>query len=116
MDQENQKFFRAALSVLSSLAKSGDIHGVIQQGLALYLISHLDNDDTQDSLPLVYVQTAIERLMASIAETESTTFVQEFICSFCGKGPPSVELGAGPDAYICNECVQVFAAKFGVKN
>jgi hypothetical protein len=30
-------------------------------------------------------------------------------CSFCGKAPPDVRLGAGPSALICNECVAAFS-------
>ncbi|MGD0641974.1 MAG: ClpX C4-type zinc finger protein [Roseiarcus sp.] len=30
-------------------------------------------------------------------------------CSFCGKSSPEVRLGAGPSAFICNECVGVFS-------
>lgn len=29
-------------------------------------------------------------------------------CSFCGKAEPEVRLGAGPDVFICNECVAIF--------
>jgi hypothetical protein len=29
-------------------------------------------------------------------------------CSFCGKRPPDVRLGAGMTAFICNECVEIF--------
>jgi hypothetical protein len=30
-------------------------------------------------------------------------------CSFCSKAPPEVRLGAGPSAFICNECVATLA-------
>lgn len=30
-------------------------------------------------------------------------------CSFCAKAPPMVRLGAGPDVFICNECVDLFS-------
>ena len=33
-------------------------------------------------------------------------------CSFCGRSPPEVQLGAGPAAFICNECVDTFAKIF----
>lgn len=33
-------------------------------------------------------------------------------CSFCGQSPPAVRLGAGPTAFICNECVDTFANVF----
>lgn len=34
-------------------------------------------------------------------------------CSFCGRQPPEVMLGAGPDdVFICNECVDLFTEIF----
>jgi len=33
-------------------------------------------------------------------------------CSFCGKKRPEVMLGAGPDAFICHECVDLFTEVF----
>jgi hypothetical protein len=34
------------------------------------------------------------------------------ICSFCGRSPPQVRLGAGPSAFICDRCVDLFAHHF----
>jgi hypothetical protein len=34
------------------------------------------------------------------------------ICSFCGSSPPDVRLGAGPSAFICDGCVDLFARHF----
>jgi hypothetical protein len=33
-------------------------------------------------------------------------------CSFCGRSPPEVRLGAGPSAFICDGCVDLFARHF----
>jgi hypothetical protein len=33
-------------------------------------------------------------------------------CSFCGRSPPEVRLGAGPSAFICDGCVDVFENHF----
>jgi len=33
-------------------------------------------------------------------------------CSFCGRSPPEVRLGAGPSAFICDGCVDLFADHF----
>jgi hypothetical protein len=33
-------------------------------------------------------------------------------CSFCGMSPPEVRLGAGPSAFICDRCVDLFAHHF----
>ena len=33
-------------------------------------------------------------------------------CSFCGRKPREVRLGAGPSAFICDGCVGLFASVF----
>jgi hypothetical protein len=33
-------------------------------------------------------------------------------CPFCGRSPPEVRLGAGPSAFICDRCVDLFAHHF----
>jgi len=33
-------------------------------------------------------------------------------CSFCGRSPPEARLGAGPAAFICDGCVDLFARRF----
>jgi len=30
-------------------------------------------------------------------------------CSFCGKSPPEVRLGAGHSSFICHQCVALFS-------
>lgn len=48
------------------------------------------------------------------SSSESTKGLSEInhSCSFCGQSPPKVRLGAGPDAFICNECVVTFSEVF----
>ena len=36
----------------------------------------------------------------------------QWSCSFCGRSPTEVQLGAGPAVFICNECVDTFAKIF----
>ncbi len=31
-------------------------------------------------------------------------------CSFCGRAPPAVRLGAGASSFVCSECVGVFSS------
>jgi len=33
-------------------------------------------------------------------------------CSFCGRTGKNVRLGAGPEAFICDKCVEIFAEQF----
>lgn len=55
----------------------------------------------------------IEALMATLSEediqlTEGDSPASEPTCSFCGKAQPEVlQLIAGPQVFICNECVQL---------
>lgn len=37
-------------------------------------------------------------------------------CSFCGKTEPAIQLAAGPNAFICNECVENLASVFDQKS
>ena len=46
-----------------------------------------------------------------VAPTVEATHVDP-ACSFCGRKPPEVQLGAGPKAFICDGCVDVFASLF----
>ena len=43
------------------------------------------------------------------------TFETEPACSFCGRQRPAVELGAGPDVFICDGCVDIFVEVFREK-
>ncbi|MBS0219462.1 MAG: ClpX C4-type zinc finger protein [Proteobacteria bacterium] len=36
-------------------------------------------------------------------------------CSFCGRSASEAELGAGPNAYICADCVGIFHQVLGPK-
>ncbi len=51
----------------------------------------------------------IDRCSEKLSDHSSTGQISEPSCSFCGKGPPLVRLGAGPSAFICNECVELFS-------
>jgi hypothetical protein len=51
----------------------------------------------------------IDRCSERLSDGGSTGHNVEPSCSFCGKTPPSVRLGAGPSAFICNECVELFS-------
>jgi hypothetical protein len=51
----------------------------------------------------------IDRCSEKLSDHSSPGQIGEPSCSFCGKKPPSVRLGAGPSAFICNECVELFS-------
>jgi len=50
-----------------------------------------------------------------IPKEEEEIDLSALACSFCGRREPEVMLGAGPDAFICNECVDLFTEAFRLK-
>jgi RNA polymerase-binding transcription factor DksA len=55
---------------------------------------------------LQFVINSSEKLLNRSTAPQGMTDTR---CSFCDKQPPSVRLGAGPSAFICNECVELFS-------
>ena len=62
-------------------------------------------------------QTGVDRVLLEIIRECANDLVPakndrevDPSCSFCGRAPPSVRLGAGPSSFICNECVGVFSS------
>jgi hypothetical protein len=51
----------------------------------------------------------IDECSEKLSDHSSAAQITDPSCSFCGKKPPSVRLGAGPSAFICNECVALFS-------
>jgi hypothetical protein len=101
---------------LSTAAREGREHDVIRDGLLLYLATRSDGSEAASSVPLVYVQSAIARIMKTLrAENSQDMLKKEEACSFCGLKSPEVRLGAGPGAYICERCVKVFSDVFSIK-
>ena len=49
---------------------------------------------------------------AFLLERVATPPFSQRSCSFCGRSPPDVRLGAGPSAFICDGCVDDFARHF----
>jgi hypothetical protein len=95
-------------SVAKSLAEAteqGRDHDVIRDGILLYLANRQEQNADLDSVPLGFVQSAIERIMKP--PSEEVTSSPE--CSFCGLTPPEVKLAAGPNVFICNRCVELLS-------
>lgn len=70
----------------------------------------LDVKDDQNS-PLNRIAIAFIQRSSSGLQTAKDGLVKNEpspACSFCGKATPEVRLGAGPNVFICNECVATF--------
>ena len=61
-------------------------------------------------------QTGVHRVLLEIIRQCADDLLSQAVdrkvdpsCSFCGRAPPAVRLGAGHSSFICNECVDVFS-------
>jgi hypothetical protein len=70
-------------------------------------------DQLNELCPREFGPLDIEALMAALGDegiqvTEDESGVSDPSCSFCGKAQPEVlQLIAGAEGFICNECVQL---------
>ena len=100
--------------VLPSL-KDGDHDAVLRKALLAYLLCQENQDGTKFDA-LVLIEAAVKDLKNKFLKQEEwsgSLHVEQ--CSFCGQKPPRVRLGAGPNAFICNECVETLHTVFQAK-
>jgi ClpX C4-type zinc finger protein len=86
---------------------------------------HITFDQLDALMPPGVEATDIENLMAELSasgiriadERTSSMPGSAWSCSFCGKAQSDVlQLIAGPDAFICNECVQLCVGIVATQN
>jgi hypothetical protein len=83
-------------------------HDALALAYAHYLIAR-EMKMKDPELFLTGIKAAIEGLLPADDPANKTE------CSFCGHAPPDVRIAAGPNVFICDECVkmlseEVFAA------
>lgn len=84
---------------------------VILGGFVAYCYFHDKNDQTFETAALIYVQKAIEELLAAVLPPQDTVTTKPS-CSFCGSTEPQVRLAAGAKGFICDSCVRVLGGVF----
>lgn len=104
--------FHILAGVWAEHAKRKDFNAVIDVALASYLLFRTlpDTAGPQESaLGALYL--ALETVLRHGNPPKRRLDI-DAICSFCGRKPPEVRLGAGPDVFICEGCVNDFTAYF----
>jgi ClpX C4-type zinc finger len=86
-----------------------DWKGAFTAGISAYLYFLRDGGERSKEAAIGLIVAANE-----LQHRGSKSSVKQ-VCSFCGQSPPKVKLGAGPDAFICNECVETFSEIFKSK-
>jgi len=72
-------------------------------GLVSYIVFRERNSEDEQMASLLAIRAVIDNLSPRPSGDQ---------CSFCGRRPPAVRLAAGPDAFICDDCVSTLNATF----
>ena len=83
----------------------------LKAGIDAYLQGEAEGNEVEAASALGRMHLAIAELIfgkePKVAAAPS--------CSFCGQSGPDVRLGAGPDAFICADCVGIFYEEVGLR-
>lgn len=83
----------------------------LKAAIDTYLQAEVDGDDVESRAALGRLHLATSELI--FGQNSNSRSAQS--CSFCGQSGSDVRLGAGPDVFICADCVGVFYEEAGLK-
>jgi ClpX C4-type zinc finger protein len=90
-----------------SAMKQGNFKEAVKAGYESYAQCESEGDEKGAMAALSLVHLAIaELIFGNRKETQGKLPTPS--CSFCGRSGSEVKLGAGPDAFICVDCVAIF--------
>jgi predicted SprT family Zn-dependent metalloprotease len=108
-EKQASELFNILRSLWVDASRREDWHFIIVTGLFAYNV-FVSADRTEDAnITIDLMLPAIDSLREKHATELARNSTANMTCSFCGKAPPNVRLGAGASAYICNECVGKFS-------
>src|SRR5436309_15132474 len=105
MQNDVRELFRILSGLWEEYAKKKDFEAVMEISFASRLLFKVLPDAAgPQEAALGALHHSIEMLFEGEPRVKSTKDIPQ--CSFCGRKPPEVRLGAGPDAFICDGCVK----------
>jgi hypothetical protein len=110
MKQDMAELFDILSGLWAEYAKKRDFNAVLEISLASRILFRaLPDMEGPEEAALLALHKAIEIVFL---RDNSPRTREADACSFCGRKPPEVRLGAGADVYICDQCVNDFARAF----
>ena len=105
MTKEVEELQNQLLQLVMKEIKAGNRHKAVELAISSYFLSK-GLGSRPEEIGNLHLH------MAFAAFLDNPIDVSKLECSFCGKNGKSVRLGAGPHAYICEECVAIFTEHF----
>ena len=102
MDKSDKTFDKVhgeLTELWKSLFKAGHLQSAASLTTAAYSIALDTEDEMLESLAVAWWTTLVTK------RNSEKSLPAKRACSFCCKEEPDVRLAAGPDAFICNECI-----------
>ncbi|MGA2792107.1 MAG: ClpX C4-type zinc finger protein [Roseiarcus sp.] len=118
MSEDIEQLFRNIVTVWQAAASKGDYEQLLDLSFSGRQIFKALKQDEAAEACLGTLHIAISHLWKETGSKASVEIndAKQNECSFCGRRPPGVRLGAGPAVFICNECAETFSKIFAEEN
>lgn len=104
---------RSISAIINTHNINGNFKSMLETSIGGFLVfksmDEFDGKEDAENAILTTMSIALKKILADGPETDSCAAPSVNGCSFCGRTPPAVRLGAGPGVFICNECVETFS-------
>lgn len=111
-DKPETDKFEKAMDAWESAMNQRQFKAALKASIDTYLWGEAEGNDLEAKVALGRMHLAVTHLIDG-EHRENTSGGPS--CSFCGKGGSDVRLGAGPDVFICADCVGVFYEEVGLR-
>lgn len=103
VDKPPVDVFEVASEAWQAAWDQKNFHDAIKAGIDAYLHYRAEGNEklSMGALNLIYVATGREIFGDKVT-------LRLCCCSFCGRSGAEARLGAGPEAFICSDCVSIF--------
>jgi hypothetical protein len=103
--------FKAGIEAWQTAMDQKQFKVALKAAINAFLQAEVDGDDLESRAALGRVHLATSELI--FGQLSNSRPVQS--CSFCGQSGSDVRLGAGPDVFICADCVGIFYEEVGLR-
>lgn len=103
--------FKAAIDSWQNAMDERQFKVALKGAIDTFLQAESDGDELESRAALGRIHLATSELI--FGQLSNSRSPQS--CSFCGRSGSEVRLGAGPDVFICADCVGIFYEEVGLK-
>ena len=111
VDKPPPDVFEAASDAWQIAMDQGKFDVALKTGIDAYLHYQAEGNKQLSKGSLSLIHVAIDKLLSGDEDKDEES-ASSLSCSFCGRSGSEVQLAAGPDVFICADCVAIFSESF----